>query len=240
MSFFSKCLELYYSLPIKVLNLMNKNKQGSITAFCKSYERNSNEYCLVDLLPKYDSNISVNKLNTDTMDSEFAIIIQGQIKNEFTTESVKIYKKLFPKAVLIISTWDNIEECYKIQLLKEGAVVLISHLPEKSGLSNVNYQIVSTLVGVRYAFEKGIPFVFKTRSDQRIYNSNSFEYLKSIIEVWPVSTKNRTNQRGRIITVSGFRNQMFTPYYLQDFLYFGYTEDLLKLFNIDTSLQLYP
>lgn len=231
MSWKLKLLEFYFTFPFKLGKLLGKNENELIMAFGKAYNANCKEYCLFDLRPKYSENVSVNDIETDTKQGEFAIIIQGQIKDQFTLETLRIYKKIFPKAVIIISTWDDTDAHTIHQLKNNGAHVVLSHLPENCGLSNVNYQIVSSLAGLKYADKLGAAFSFKTRSDQRIYNPNSFEFLKTVLERWPLE-ENKLNQACRIVTVSGFRYQMYVPYFLQDFLYFGMTKDLLKLFDI--------
>lgn len=100
------------------------------------------------------------------------------------------------------------------------------------GLGNVNYQICTSLAGLKRAKELGAEFALKNRSDLRVYREFAFEYLKSLVELNTISSSNVYGLKGRIITQAGNWGQMFNPMWLQDFLYFGYTDDLINLFDI--------
>lgn len=73
--------------------------------------------------------------------------------------------------------------------------------------------------------------MLKNRSDLRIYKEFSFEYLKSLLGAYPV-LGTKVPLKGRIVTFVGATGQLFLPYWLQDFLYFGYTDDIINLFDI--------
>lgn len=88
--------------------------------------------------------------------------------------------------------------------------------------------------GARRAKELGAKYVLKNRSDLRIYKEFSFEYLKSLLDAYPV-LGTKVPLKGRIVTFVGATGQLFLPYWLQDFLYFGHTDDIINLFSIEQN-----
>jgi hypothetical protein len=68
----------------------------------------------------------------------------------------------------------------------------------------------------------------KIRSDMRISKQFALEYLISMLDKFPVSD-NSNSLKGRIISTSAM---LFNPFWVQDFLYFGYTDDIARLFSI--------
>ena len=153
------------------------------------------------------------------------IIIQGPLKREdnFTVETVKYYRKLFPTAVLIVSTWESEDKELLAQMKKAGAHIVLSKLPEIRGVANVNCQVKSTLAGLEYAEKMGLRHVLKTRSDQRIYAWNALRYLLALNKTFPVSPNVKTEER--LIIANEFTRR-FTPFHFSDFLMFGTVGDL--------------
>ena len=48
------------------------------------------------------------KVRSTTSKGELAIVLQGivAIQDDCTLETVRLYKKIFPSAIIILSTWD--------------------------------------------------------------------------------------------------------------------------------------
>ncbi len=208
-----------------------------MTIICSYYERYSNNFIQFKLRPKKADSITGTKIKTTTAPGEFAIVLQGpvEVRDDFTFETVRFYKQMFPKAHIILSTWDNTEQRLIERFRAEGCHVVLNSVFSPCGISNVNYQICTSLAGIRKAKELGAVYTLKNRSDLRLYREFVLEYLKSLMNLFPVPVDNSLNLRGRILTQSGNWGQMFMPLWLQDFLYFGYTEDLLDLFDIEYS-----
>ena len=85
-----------------------------------------------------------------------AIIMQGPLvrEDDFTLETVKIYEKLFPGTVIIVSTWEDSAEEYVKKLSElSNCIVLLNEPPKFSGILNLNMQVVSTLAGIKKAKE---------------------------------------------------------------------------------------
>lgn len=232
-----KIIKWFVGLPIDALvwGFWLVDRKGGFfwNRLCNSYERVSDNYSNYKLTPKKTSSYIPSRIKTDSKPGELAIVLQGIVstKDDFTLESVRLYKKIFPGAIIIISTWENTAKKVLLELEKEGCVIVLSKAFEPCGFCNVNYQICTSLSGVRKAKELGAKYTLKNRSDLRIYKEFSFEYLKSLVECFPVSG-NDIPLNGRIITLSGAKGQLFAPYWLQDFIYFGFTDDLFSFFDL--------
>lgn len=190
-------------------------------------------YCHNAVLPrvaeKYD------ELVCDDYD-ELGIVIQGPLKreDEFTLETVRLYKKWYPNVTVIVSTWKN-EDADVIRQMEEcGAIVIQGDLPSNSGILNINYQLTSSINGIRKAKELNLEYVLKTRSDQRLTMNNFVEILMHFLELYP--TDFPEYQKGRIIT------PYFVPHiigFLSDFMEFGYTCDMEKYFGAELQSLTY-
>ena len=202
-------------------------------SFCKAVETKST-YVSYQIKPKDTTEIPI--LSGLKQSHSFAIVLQGPIciKDEMTYNTVRFYKQTYPYANIIISTWaDEAEENVK-RLAELGAVIVRNEKPSNNGCWNVNYQIVSSLAGTKKAQELGCEFAVKTRTDQRVCKPFIFDTMLSTLQFFPsISEK----QKGRIVTLGVNSGGMFIPYHTCDFLYLGYTEDLIKLFSIPLDLR---
>ena len=66
------------------------------------------------------------------VDNKFAIIIQGPIENEdeFTLETVKIYKKIFPNTKIILSTWNTEKQSIIDKFKRENIEIILNEIPK--------------------------------------------------------------------------------------------------------------
>ena len=173
---------------------------------------------------------SVNK-NTEKNNGDVAIIIQGPIVYEknFTLETIKTYLKNFPGSHIVLSTWtgQDIKDFKKLKI-----DLILNEKPKNSGISNINYQIVSTYNGIIEAKKNNVTYVLKTRTDQRIYSEKALDYFKDILRIFPLETGKIP--RGRIITtdINTFR---FRPYSISDMTLFGFYEDMFNYWNLKTD-----
>lgn len=160
------------------------------------------------------------------------IMMQGPLKSEddFTIETLKLYKQTFPNCPIILSTWktEDPRAIKKIRAL--GVDVLLNDAPETKGLFNINYQILSTQNGLKYAKEKGAEYVIKTRTDQRFYETNIPQFLFNLLKVFPVYDANV--QKARLITLS-FDTFKYRLYDVSDMFLFGHIDDVIKFWSCD-------
>lgn len=212
-----------------------RGKNSYTCSICKAYEETSDFFVSFRKRPK---NIHNYVVDYDLMKSikDVAIVIQGPLKkeNDFTLQTVMYYKKMYPFCEVIVSTWSDEDERVIKQIQEKGAVVLLNDKPQKTGLGNVNFQLVSTKRGVQYATEKtDKKYILKTRSDQRIVKPHFLEYFIGLLKQFPITQEN-CQQKKRILVHQGSTGgNMFIPYFVSDFLYFGDKEDISALFALE-------
>jgi hypothetical protein len=143
--------------------------------------------------------------------------------------TVRLYRRHFPDAAIVVSTWDNEDPGAIEQLRGAGATVLTSTLPVVRGPTNVNCQIVSTFAGVKWCREMGLSYILKTRTDQRFYAPNVLEYMQELLAEFPVCPG--FAQKARILGIS-LDTFKFRLYGLGDHLLFGTTGDMYNFWSI--------
>lgn len=221
---FVKCL----LKPIELIFTFGSGNEISETAktVCRALE-NKTEYVSYQIMPKDPSVIPI--LDGLNQSQSFAIVMQGPLckKDNMTVNSIRFYKKTYPLAKIIVSTWNDEAEEDIREAAGLGAIVVQSEKPSNSGIMNVNYQLTSSLAGVKKAKELGCEFAVKTRTDQRICKPFIFDAMISAIKLFPCAG----GQKGRLVTLGVCSGGMFIPYHTCDFLYLGYTDDLINVFS---------
>lgn len=164
-----------------------------------------------------------------------AIVMQGQLvaQDHFTVETVRMYHKLYPGALIIVSTWED-ENKEIIQELRkqENCVVVLNKYPEFSGLLNLNYQITTTMAGLRQAKASGREYVMKTRCDYRFYKKGMLDYLYCLLQDYPVDPS-ISYQQYRIVAGGELMNSMYRPFWLADQFNYGYVDDMLLYWDYE-------
>lgn len=174
------------------------------------------------------------KKKSDAYDyTNLGIIIQGGVGDaKFLIETIKIYgEKIFPGSKIIISTWssESSSTLKKIKDLNMNVELITTNKPRNAGIGNINLQILSTSKAVLWAKKNNINYLMKTRSDQRVFATNTYQFLLSMLELFPSQSK---KQRHRLIGISlnTFRNRL---YGISDMFMFGHTHDMLKYWTPD-------
>lgn len=230
-------IDLFSSCFVKAAGIMgNRGKNSLMCSICKSYENNSKEFVSFRKRAKFCDDMKINcNLSGDITD--VCVILQGPLKleNNFTLETVKFYTKLYPKCSIVVSTWDTEDATVLREIEKYGATVIKNKKPQKTGLGNMNFQLVSTKAGIKFAENIGAKYVLKTRTDQRVGKYNFLEYMEGLETLFEINNDYlNLGQNQRIIVHQGSTGgNMFIPYFISDFLYFGTTEDIKKLFSIE-------
>jgi hypothetical protein len=154
------------------------------------------------------------------------IVIQGPpfTPDDFTIETVRLYRQRYPDCPVIASTWADTPPAQLKQLAEAGAAVVTCDKPADPGYWNVNLQLTSALAGVKAAAERGVQYVLKTRSDQRIYAPNALEFLANLLRAFPPVPG--AGHRGRVVGI-GSSTTKYNLYQLSDQTVFGYTADML-------------
>jgi hypothetical protein len=152
---------------------------------------------------------------------------------DFTLETVRIYKKIFPEAKIIISTWEDENRQALAKIKSEKIAVILNEKPENGGpieTPNINLQIVSSLAGIRIAQELGCEYVLKTRTDQRIYRHDALDFFSDILDMFPVASGYKQKKRIAGVSLNTYQYRM---YGMSDMTLFGSVEDMLLFWDVD-------
>ncbi len=211
-------------LPKKILNQL-------FTLVMERIEEKEKVFLSFHSRPKFSRNYGLwpDELRSN---NNFAVLIQGQVIKEydFTLETSKIYKKLFPKSVVILSTWSDENKDYLRLFKNEDIEVVLNNKPQNPGLLNINYQIVSVYAGIQKAKELGAELVLKTRTDQRIYEVSTKEFLCNLVEAFPVVKGYKQKKRIIGLGMATFKYRLSGP---SDMLLFGDIEDMLLFWDLN-------
>jgi hypothetical protein len=156
------------------------------------------------------------------------IVMQGPIwsKTYITAES---YLTLPWVNKVFISTWED-QDCwdtnYRIKVIKSKKLL-------NPGCGNRNNQIYSSLVGIQHC---SADLVMKTRTDQQILIPSMKKMHDYFINHYFIDKKflDGTGPKGTIFTIGLYTLYAFHP---QDHLFYGFREDVLKLFNIPLTIE---
>jgi hypothetical protein len=163
-----------------------------------------------------------------------AVVLQGPLlrADDFTLETVRLYRRTFAGCPLIVSTWEG-EDAATVALLRDaGAEVLLNGTPAFAGFKNTNLQLASALAGVERAKGCGADFVLKTRTDVRMYAPNIPAFLLGVWEAFPPAPGYR--QRGRLVGTS-LGSHKYVMYQFSDMNVFGHVEDVLAYYSAPPS-----
>ena len=155
-----------------------------------------------------------------------ALVLQGPLvlDNNFTLETIRLYKKHFTQSMIIVSTWEGENADYLTKIKAEGVELILNAKPAIAGIGNLNLQIVSSYNGIMRAKERGAAYVYKTRCDQRMYGVNINEFLHNLITQFPLKKPGLQKQR---IIASSFSTLKYVPYLITDMFLFGHIDDML-------------
>lgn len=151
------------------------------------------------------------------------ILLQGKVLQP----TLDFYINHYPNANVVISTWIDSDLDYS--KLPDNYKLVLSKLPPYAGFQNINYQIVSTLTGLKLV---ETDYVIKIRGDE--YFSN-IEYIASEVVMNPKKIH---------CSPIFFRHWSFIPYHFSDHI-IGSTKENLELmfketkFNVDNLLIWY-
>lgn len=224
----------FVNFPLAYLSGRSENMEKALFyPIIKSYSKNNrNHFIQYTAMPKNIDLIQAEWTDNSRRFSEFAIILQGPIQTEdnFTINTVRLYKKCYPGASIIVSTWMGTDKKIKDELQKIGAILIESRAPAFAGPGHINMQLVSSLAGMEKVKTLGCKYAVKTRTDQRIYANDMLQYYRNLLEIFPSDDAEVVSKR--IIYTSYGTSYRYLPFNLCDFVVFGETEELIKLYSI--------
>ena len=196
-------------------------------------------YLSIHLRPKNSRDVKYSN-NSKKNNSDFGVILQGPIsvngdKGEFLYETLKIYKKIFYNCNIVLSTWKIDEKLKKkFEALEIKIIENVEPNDENFGtVRNIDRQILTTYSALKYLNEKKVIYSLKTRTDWRMYKPDVHHFLKNILNTFPIKNN---YIKGRIIIPSMITCK-FKIYGMADTLQFGFTEDLIKLWDKEYFLD---
>lgn len=231
----------------KAKKIIKKTFRNNVKLWYKIFSSNSSnpeEITLMETCKAIDNNITdvAFKIRPQNLiqlsavhygeNDRTGIVIQGPLRkeNNFTLNTVQYYLATCPSATVIVSTWTDEEQDYVELIEREGAIVIENEKPKYGGHLNVNYQIVNTLAGLKKAKELNCKYVLKTRTDQCLAKPNIISFFLSLIQQFP--PQDISVQNSRLLCLSQNYGNMFYPYLMSDFLYFGDIDEVIRVFNI--------
>lgn len=163
------------------------------------------------------------------------IILQGPISKNFVNGSIidtldvaNEYSKAWFVNKVIISTWNGEEIPKKYE--DNDKIIIIQNEKVTPHYNNMNLQLKSTKEGLKYCTSK---YAVKMRSDQLIF-PNSFSMMKAFVDFYvddiTIKFTDGTKPNGYVFVHGIDANH---PYLLQDHIWWGYTEDIKKVFSCD-------
>ncbi len=165
------------------------------------------------------------------IDDKFGIIMQGQIiiENNFTYNTLKLYRYKYPRIRIVLSTWLGQDKEVISSIRKLGINVIENVMPKNRGVVNVNLQIFSTKAAIIELKKFNVNYILKVRSDQRNYiNTDFLSYMRNLQITFPLR-KSNLSSRLIIISANTFRSRL---YGVTDMLMFGQIEDMEKFWCI--------
>jgi len=221
-------------IPATLKYNLKKFGRGIISSFINILEPITGKFFIFYTRPMYTEGIPIVSAYPIHDYSEYAIVMQGPIaiKHHFTLETLLLYKKYFPKAFIVLSTWEG-EDMDTVNRARSAGVEVILNKKPAAGLLNVNLQTASSTAGLKLAAKMNKKYALKTRTDERIYNSQFLIFLSNLLKNFPI-TASGFRQKGRIIGIGAY-NYKVKPkmYHVYDNFIFGYTEDVILYFGAD-------
>ena len=158
------------------------------------------------------------------------IVMQGPLvrEDDFTLQTLKLYRSFFKDVKIILSLWNDEDKNYLESHRECYDILLLNAKPTQKGHHNINMQIESAGMGVKRACEENAKYIMRTRTDQRIYNPNCFNYFISLLNLFPETPKPDVNR----LVVTNMYTLKFRPFGISDMLMFGYAKDVNTYWNI--------
>jgi len=203
--------------------LLWMRQQGGVTRFFNL------QFHIEDSIDRkcYDSQEAYLK---KTEPAEIAITMQGPIvgKNDFTLNTCRIYKMLYPNVAIIVSSWSDESPDIIESLRENGVEVVVSDRPTQAKLPiNVVFQYILNEAALKEARRQGKKYIFKSRCDQRMINPTfivGFDYYCHLISNAPRLT-------------FSLHNSIYNAVYkINDQFMYGPLEEIALFWQMDEKL----
>ena len=162
--------------------------------------------------------------------------MQGPVINydSFTLKTLSLYRKNFPNAIIILSTWALGDELVR-SLRSINVHVIQNQPPIYKGINNINLQLVTSSAGMLLAKDLGVKYVLKTRTDQCIYHPGLDIYLNNILQAFPLPV-GCPIQENRLVALS-LNTFKFRMYGISDMFLYGHINDMIKYWCVPLDVR---
>jgi hypothetical protein len=209
------------------MNTINNQELANIT---NQIETKIGEFVTLHTRPIYtDDNKNLPDISGG-MDKT-AFVLQGPVSEQFdfTFETVKLYRRIFPEVIVIISTWQDESDEILNKIESLGAVVIRSIKPGNVGIGNVNLQIRSSQSGIRRALSLNAKYVLKTRTDVRIHAPDFLIHAQDLTLQFPLPEDVQKLQTKRLISISSGNKYLIN--FVPDLNMYGHIDDMIKYWS---------
>jgi hypothetical protein len=170
---------------------------------------------------------------------DISIIVQGPVfKGGITARCLKSLREHLPGAEIILSTWQGsdtagLEFDRLVENQDPGPIWILNPFVNQTQINNINRQAVSTVGGLKVATRK---YALKFRADLLLRGANFLDWFDTFQKR---SADYKLFEKRILASTAYSRNPrrdddrcLFHP---SDFIFFGLTADLLKLWQIDAT-----
>ena len=210
-----------------------ENEKKELLSITQTVNEISPYYVGIRTFQNYHTNCSRDAEDI-LFESSVAIVVQGPIvqTDNFTLDSVKLYRNNFPDATIIVSVWEgeSFSEEWRCFRNDKQIYYVFSQRPEHRGYQNVNLQLTTSYNGLKKAQELGCRYAFKIRSDMRYYSPDMVLCMQYYMKSFPMA-KNKIQKERLVI----FPPRMDYFYFISDFFMFGNVDDMLNYWDIDRA-----
>ena len=187
-------------------------------------------YCAVTVKKncRYHSKADISDAQK-TFYRDVAIVVQGPlvVDDDFTLDTVLLYKDYFPNSKIIVSVWEDEKGTSSWNPnITEGIDIVYSKRPELPGYQNTNMQLTTSYAGIKRAKECGYKYAMKLRSDMRFYSPDLLRYMYFFMK--QIKANPMGVQKERLVIFPP-RYEYF--FFFCDFFMFGNIDDMLNYWN---------
>lgn len=168
-------------------------------------------------------NISDHVIHSD----DISIVVQGEIRKEYTEKCLKSLRLALPHSEIILSTWEGegiSNLSYDKVVLSEDPGAILQNKPMQI-LNNVNRQLVSTKAGLAICTHS---YILKIRSDLILKTAFFLEFYGQY------SAEAKHFERRLLVADYFTRNPRVVdfPFHISDWIIFGAADDVREYFNV--------
>lgn len=165
--------------------------------------------------------------------ADISVVVQGGVYEEVTPAVLASVRRFLPRAEIIFSTCDKnaaqkISGYDSLVLSDDPGNFVYGNQPEEKA-NNVNRQIVNTKAGLQVVKTS---YAMKLRSDFLLTGNDFLRFF----ELFPLADKKYQVFTHKLLSCCWFarnpRSNMPYPFHPSDLVFFGRTEDLLRLYDI--------